>query len=114
MRKTTFMPAMQKPWYGFGLPYQYSLYVNFELRAESRLNLWNHEVPEEFSDANAARMPDEAIGAIVEAASGVSEGSERAIGGSGLSFEEILEREMAKEAEAVATTATNRTSRGAS
>ncbi len=114
LRKTTFMPAMQKPWYGFGLPYQYSLYVNFELRAESRLNLWNHEVPEEFSDANATRMPDEAIGAIVEAASGVSEGSERAIGGSGLSFEEILEREMAKEAEAVATTATNRTSRGAS
>lgn len=111
LRKATFMPAMQKPWYGFGLPYQYSLYVNFDLRAESRLNSWNHEVPEEFSDSNASRMPDEDVGARVAAVGGASEGTERAIGGSGLSFEEILEREMAKEAEAATTAATNRTSR---
>ena len=50
LRKTKFMPAMQKPWYGFGLPYQYSLYVNYELRPESALNKWNDEVPKEFAE----------------------------------------------------------------
>jgi hypothetical protein len=114
LRKTTFMPAMQKPWYGFGLPYQYSLYVNYDLRPESGLNRWNHEVPEEFKEPNALRMPDETAGGVPTGGGGGGGdgGAERAIGGSGgLSFEEMLEREMAKEAEAAAEAAAARDAR---
>lgn len=93
-------------WPRLRLPYQYSLYVNYDLRPESRLNCWNHEVPEEFAEANATRMPDEEAGTT-----GAGEGAERAIGGSSLSFEEMLEREMAKEAEASATAASDRAAR---
>ena len=65
---------------------------------DSPLSAWNDEVSrEDFEAANAARMPDEvpeenAVGARAG-------GEERAIGGSGgLSFEEMMERELAKEA----------------
>ena len=71
---------MRMPWYGIGLPYQYSLFVNYDLRKDSPLSVWNDEVSrEDFEAANAARMPDEvpeenAVGARTG-------GEERASGG---------------------------------
>ena len=92
------MPCMRMPWYGIGLPYQYSLFVNYDLRKDSPLSVWNDEVSrEDFEAANATRMPDEAP--KESAAAAAAGGEERAIGGSGgLSFEEMMERELAKEA----------------
>ncbi|KAJ8599144.1 hypothetical protein CTAYLR_008302 [Chrysophaeum taylorii] len=40
LRKTTFMPAMHRA----SLPYQYSLFVNYDLRPDSALREWNPEV----------------------------------------------------------------------
>ena len=55
-------------------------------------------------------MPDEIVGAK-EMGTGTASSTERAVGGSGLSFEEMLERELAKEAEAAATAANDRAAR---
>ena len=85
LRKTPFMPAMQDA----KLPYQYSLFVNYDLGAASHLAAWNDEVPDEFRASNAARMADEAP----DRAQG-----EAPVGGAGLSFEELLERELQREA----------------
>lgn len=89
LRKTRFMPAMNCVKTGSAnLPYQYSLYVNYEVSAESPLVAWNEDVPREFEEANARRMDD--ISAVDSAP------TERALGGTKLSFEELMEREMAK------------------
>ena len=85
LRKTPFMPAMQDA----KLPYQYSLFVNYDLGAASHLAAWNDEVPDEFRASNAERMADEAPDR--------SQG-EAPVGGAGLSFEELLERELQREA----------------
>jgi len=87
LRKTEFMPAMRS---GSGLPYQYSLFVNYAPAEASPLARWNPDVPDEFRAANARRMPD-----VVAAA------PEAPIAGTSLSFEALLERELAREAAGV-------------
>ena len=86
LRKTEFMPAMRS---GSGLPYQYSLFVNYAPAEASPLARWNDDVPDEFRASNAERMADEAP----DRAQG-----EAPVGGAGLSFEELLERELQREA----------------
>ena len=90
LRKAPFMPAMQSG----ALPYQYSLFLTYAPHADSPLAAWNDEVPDDFREANARRMPDEAAAAAAAA--------EAPVGGKALSFEALLERELAREA-AVAT-----------
>ena len=87
LRKATFMPAMYCA--RASLPYQYSLYVNYEPTSGSALAEWNDEVPDEFRASNAIRMPDEAPKQRTH--------DEAPVGGTKLSFEALLERELAKE-----------------
>ena len=89
LRKTRFMPAMQRA----ALPYQYSLYVNYDLAAASALAAWNDEVPDEFRESNAARMPDE----DAAAAAGGAAADDAPVAGTSLTFEELLERELRRE-----------------
>jgi|TARA_B110000208_G_scaffold189429_1_gene250947 hypothetical protein len=93
LRKTRFMPAMQNS----KLPYQYSLYVNYVLEEASPLNTWNADVPLDFEEANAIRMEDAREGGEASGVAQMGKG-ERALGGTKLSFEELMEREMAREA----------------
>jgi len=90
LRKTRFMPAMNCVKTGkANLPYQYSLYVNYKISADSPLRLWNKDVPRSFEALNAVRMGD-----VV--ATDAATKKERALGGTKLTFEELMEREMAK------------------
>ena len=83
LRKARFMPAMHRP----SLPYQYSLFLNYEPRQDSLLNDWNPEVSEsDFAAANARRMVDEEE-VVTET---------RALTGTSLTFEELLQRELQK------------------
>lgn len=88
LRKATFMPAMQSG----ALPYQYSLFLNYAPHADSPLAAWNGEVPRSFEAANDARMNDEAAGGARAPAA-----AEQPLGGTTLSFEALLERELARE-----------------
>jgi hypothetical protein len=81
VRHVKFMPSIPN------LPYQYRLFVNYDPRAQS-LNEWNAEIPREFEDMatkspESGFLPDRGAEAIV-------------VAGGKLSFEEILERELAK------------------
>ena len=74
-----FMPSIPN------LPYQYRLFINYEPRSQ-RLNEWNDEIPREFETltVSSERPVDTGAEAI-------------ACCGGKLSFEELMERELAKE-----------------
>jgi hypothetical protein len=69
------------------LPYQYRLFLNYEPRS-SGLNEWNDEIPREFESLTACCEKPEDRGAEATVCSGGK-----------LSFEELMERELAKEKE---------------
>ena len=74
-----FMPSIPN------LPYQYRLFINFEPRSRG-LHEWNDEIPREFEDMTACCEKPTDRGAEAIACSGGK-----------LSFEELMERELAKE-----------------
>jgi hypothetical protein len=74
-----FMPSIPN------LPYQYRLFINFEPRSQG-LNEWNDEIPREFEGMSASCEKPQDRGAEAIACSGGK-----------LSFEELMERELAKE-----------------
>jgi len=84
LRKARFMPAMQNA----KLPYQYALFLNYEPSSNSALAAWNGEVPRDFEASNSSTMETAVV--VVE----------RPTTGSGLSFEELLARELARDANA--------------
>ncbi len=73
-----FMPSIPN------LPYQYRLFINYEARSQ-RLHEWNEEIPRDFENV------------VTSSSRTVDSGAEAVVVGGILSFEEILERELAKE-----------------
>lgn len=52
LHKAEFMPAMHRA----ALPYQYSLFVNYNPGPDSTLSTWNSEIPIDFKSGNKIRM----------------------------------------------------------
>ena len=79
IRHVKFMPSIPN------LPYQYRLFLNYEPRSPG-LNEWNDEIPREFESltTRCEKPKDRGSEAIV-------------CSGGKLSFEELMERELAKE-----------------
>ena len=78
IRPVRFMPSIPN------LPYQYRLFLNYEPRSQG-LNEWNDEIPREFETM------------VTSCEKPVDRGHEAiAVTGSKLSFEEMIERELAK------------------
>jgi len=79
IKHVKFMPSIPN------LPYQYRLFLNYEPRSQG-LNEWNDEIPREFENLTASSEKQKDRGSEAIACSGGK-----------LSFEELMERELAKE-----------------
>ena len=94
LRKTPFMPAMPHP----TLPYQYSLFVNYEPAPQSPLLRWNDEVDDDFRASNEQRMPDLDDSTAQTRTTAVPAAyNDKPIAGTQLSFDELLARERRAE-----------------